>query len=122
MAQTQPVGRAARRASDPHDRPAALSDGRAADGICRQGNLFHQEIPDYTVEDVSATVFGFPSGASGVVYATNGAIPNQWTNDYQLVAKNLTADFRDANHALFTYTQKTGLPSETIVRSGFLPG
>jgi predicted dehydrogenase len=80
----------------------------------RQGNLFHQDIPDYTVEDVSATVFGFPSGATGVVYATNGAIPNQWVNDYRLVAKNMTADFRDANHAVFTYTQTPGLTSETI--------
>ncbi len=80
----------------------------------RQGNLFHRDVPDYTVEDVSATVFGFPNGAAGVVYATNGAIPNRWTNDYRLVASNLTADFSDANHAQFTYTQQPGLPAETI--------
>jgi predicted dehydrogenase len=70
----------------------------------RQTNLFHQHTPDYTVEDVSATVFSFVNGALGVIYASNGAIPGRWINDYRMVAQNLTADFDDANHATFHFT------------------
>jgi predicted dehydrogenase len=70
----------------------------------RQTNLFHRHVPDYDIEDVSATVFSFASGALGVIYATNGAIPNRWINDYRLVAQKLTAEFGDANHAIFHLT------------------
>ncbi len=79
-----------------------------------QHNLFHQHMPDYTVEDVSGTVIGFRGGGVGVVYATNGAIPGQWINDYRAVARNVTADFTDANHATFTYTAGPGLRVETV--------
>ena len=80
----------------------------------RQTNLFHQNVPDYTVEDVSATVMSFANGGLGVIYATNGAIPDQWINDYRVVAQKLTADFTDANHATFTYTGEVGAPAETV--------
>jgi predicted dehydrogenase len=69
-----------------------------------QNNLFHRDVADYTVEDVSGTVIGFKNGGIGVIYASNGAIPGKWINDYRLVARNLTAEFSDANHATFTYT------------------
>lgn len=78
--------------------------GDPATVYSRQENLFHQDIPGYTVEDVSATVVSFKSKALGVVYATNNAIPGKWINDYRVVAHNLTADFTDANHATFTFT------------------
>jgi predicted dehydrogenase len=70
----------------------------------RQNNLFHQDVAGYTVEDVSATVVGFASGALGVVAATNNAIPGRWISDYHVVTQRLTADFADANHATFTLT------------------
>jgi len=69
-----------------------------------QNNLFHRDVPDYTIEDVSGTVMGFKNGGIGVIYATNGAIPGKWLNDYRVVARNLVAEFSDANHAAFTYT------------------
>jgi predicted dehydrogenase len=69
-----------------------------------QNNFFHRDMVDYTVEDVSGTVMGFKDGGIGVIYATNGAIPGKWSNDYRVVARNLTAEFSDANHATFTYT------------------
>lgn len=78
--------------------------GEPASVYSRQENLFHRETPGYTVEDVSATIFGFESGALGVIYATNGAIPNRWINDYRFVAERLTADFTNANNATFTFT------------------
>lgn len=79
-----------------------------------QENLFHKEVNDYTVEDVSATVFGFPHGGIGIIYATNGAIPNRWINDYRVVSRNLTAEFTNANHATFHYTAQPNRQSETI--------
>ncbi|HET6821698.1 MAG TPA: Gfo/Idh/MocA family oxidoreductase [Anaerolineales bacterium] len=80
----------------------------------RQENLFHREVTDYTVEDVSATVFGFQSGAIGVIYATNGAIPGKWINDYRVVAQKLTAEFSNANNAQFHFTAESPVRTETI--------
>jgi predicted dehydrogenase len=80
----------------------------------RQANLFHRQVADYTVEDVSATMFGFSEGDWGVLYATNGAIPGRWINNYRLVAQNLTAEFADANHATLFYTSQPLSPSEVV--------
>ena len=80
--------------------------GEAVTVYSRQENLFHRGVEDYTVEDVSATVFSFPGGGVGVIYATNGAIPGRWINDYRLVARNITADFTNANNAVFYHTSE----------------
>ena len=69
-----------------------------------QRNLFHAEIPDYTSEDTSGTVFGFRSGAIGVLTASNGAVPNVWEAEFRLVTKNLTAVAPDADHAEIIHT------------------
>jgi predicted dehydrogenase len=88
--------------------------GDAVTVYSRQENLFHREVEDYTVEDVSATVFGFPHGGLGVIYATNGAIPRRWINDYRVVTRNLTVDFTNANNATFHYTSEPERPPEVI--------
>lgn len=88
--------------------------GDAVSVYSRQENLFHRDVADYTVEDVSATVFGFQGGAIGVIYATNGAIPGKWINDYRLVSQKLTAEFNNANNALFHFTAETRVQTETI--------
>lgn len=80
----------------------------------RQDNVFHRDMPDYTVEDVSATVVSFGGGGLGVVYATNGAIPGQWINDYRVVTRNLTAEFINANQATFTHTNTPELTLEVV--------
>jgi predicted dehydrogenase len=80
----------------------------------RQNNLFHRDIPDYTVEDVSATVTSFASGALGVVYATNNAVPGRWISDYRVVTQWLTAEFSDANHAIFSLTGAEPVETVTI--------
>lgn len=76
----------------------------------RQENLFHQEVPDYTIEDVSATIVNFKNGSMGVIYASNNAIPGKWINDYRIVAHHLVADFQNANSALFTHTDRPENP------------
>jgi predicted dehydrogenase len=49
-------------------------------------------------------MFGFPNGATGVIYASNSAIPNKWINDYRIVANGMTAEFKNANNAQLTFT------------------
>lgn len=88
--------------------------GEATNVYSRQENMFHRDVEDYTVEDVSATIFGFPKGGVGVIYATNGAIPNRWINDYRVVSKFVTAEFADANHATFHHTADASRPAEII--------
>lgn len=78
--------------------------GDPISAYARQANLFHRDTPGYTVEDVSAAIYGFPSGAIGVIAASNAAIPNRWDHDYRIVAQNLTAEFATANHATVTFT------------------
>ena len=88
--------------------------GEAAFVYSRQENLFHQAFPDYTVEDVSATVVGFQNGALGVIYASNGAIPNRWINDYKLVAQKVTAEFTNANNANLFFTAEAEVRQQAI--------
>ncbi len=88
--------------------------GDAVSVYSRQENLFHKDVPDYTIEDVSATIIGLKGGGMGVIYATNNAIPGKWINDYRVVAHRLTADFTNANNAVFTHTDREGNPVTTI--------
>jgi len=82
--------------------------GEAATVYSIQRNLYHQDVPDYTVEDVSGTVISFERGGIGVIYASNNAIPGKWINDYKVVTARVTAEFTDANHAVFTHTTDAG--------------
>lgn len=88
--------------------------GEAASVFSRQENLFHRDLPDYTVEDVSVTVLSYRDGALGVIYATNGAIPNRWINDYRVVTQKLTAEFANSNNATFHFTAIPGNPPKVI--------
>ena len=88
--------------------------GDAATVYSVQQNRFHKQMPDYTVEDVSGTVIGFANGGVGVLYATNGAIPGRWINDYRVVTQKVTAEFADANHATFFYTAEPEVRTEQI--------
>lgn len=80
----------------------------------RRANLFHRAMPDYEVEDVSATVVEYADGALGVIYATNAAVPNQWRKGWQVITQNRFAEFSDWNHATFTPTDVPGRAPETI--------
>ncbi|MGH2520903.1 MAG: Gfo/Idh/MocA family oxidoreductase [Anaerolineales bacterium] len=88
--------------------------GEAVSVFSRQENLFHRDLPDYTVEDVSVTVLSYRDGALGVIYATNGAIPNRWINDYRVVTQKLTAEFANSNNATFHFTAIPGNPPKVI--------
>lgn len=64
-------------------------------------NLCHAGVPDYTIEDVSASLLRFRSGALGTITATNCAVPGKWENPFTVVFENVTARFTDPNHAVF---------------------
>jgi len=88
--------------------------GEPVSVFSRQENIFHTNISGYTNEDVSATIYSFPNGALGVIYATNGAVPGKWINDYRYVAEKLTVDFINANEANLFYTDRDPVGIETI--------
>jgi predicted dehydrogenase len=79
-----------------------------------QDNLFHLSDKEYTSEDTSATVIRFDSGGMATISANNGAIPNRWDYDWRFFTGDLTADFSDANHAIFHHTTEKDLPETTI--------
>jgi predicted dehydrogenase len=74
--------------------------------FARWNNIFHKDVPDYTVEDVSGTVITFKDGGIATVSATNGAIPGKWIAQLDLIAKGITVNFLDANHAIIYQTLK----------------
>jgi predicted dehydrogenase len=88
--------------------------GEPVSVFSRQTNFFRRDVEGYTAEDVSATVFSFANGGLGVIYATNGAFPNQWVKEWRVVAQKLVAEFVDWNHAAFTPTDAPDLAPETI--------
>ncbi|NHV98929.1 MAG: Gfo/Idh/MocA family oxidoreductase [Thaumarchaeota archaeon] len=73
---------------------------------CRMDNLFHKDVEGYTVEDVSISILRFKHGGLGAISATNFAIPNKWLHELNIVSRNLTVFFTDANNAVFTRTNK----------------
>lgn len=79
-----------------------------------QNNLFHQNVENYTIEDTSGTVMEFKDGGIGVIFASNNAIPGKWINDYHIVTQKLTAEFTDANNAIFTYTGGNEVVTERV--------
>lgn len=90
--------------------------GDADSVFCFMNNIFHKDIPDYTVEDVSGTVIRFKNGSLGVIAATNGAIPGQWISRYEVITKHMTCEFTDTNNATFHLTGK-GYPSKISISS-----
>lgn len=77
-------------------------------------NLCHSQIPDYTVEDVSACVAGFMNGAVASITANNCEIPSKWVGKFKAIYENLTADFSDQSHCVITYTKENPLRTEVI--------
>jgi len=85
-----------------------------------QRNIFHQKLLDYTVEDVSGSIFSFKKGGIGVLTANNGAIPWKWAWDFSITTDSFHVEFKDSSHARLTYTNiqqptpDTVFPTETI--------
>ncbi|WP_308636368.1 Gfo/Idh/MocA family protein [Paenibacillus silvisoli] len=67
-------------------------------------NLNHQEAEGYTVEDTSAAVIRFASGAMASITASNNAVPGEWNSSFTIICTKLTAHFKGSNKAEFIFT------------------
>jgi predicted dehydrogenase len=83
-----------------------LGDPVAAWG--QLGNLCHQEVEGYTVEDTSVGTLRHAGGGMTAIAGSNCAVPNAWTGRFSVVCKQVTATFTDANHADFAIIQPDG--------------
>jgi predicted dehydrogenase len=79
----------------------------------RDANLFHREVPDYDVEDVSATLFGWDDGRIASLSASNIGIPGVWHKEWAVMAKRVTGRFTSWNEAVLTRTEGA-VESETV--------
>jgi predicted dehydrogenase len=73
--------------------------GRPASVYARMANLFHQDVPRYDTEDVSAMILGYEDGRIGVINASNGAVPGRWSKGWTMIAGSMTGVFSDFNAA-----------------------
>lgn len=75
------------------------------DTVCGfTANLAHQNVPGYTVEDTSVSAIRFKSGGLGMISGSNCAVPGRWEAMFRVVCEHLVADFKDQDHATFTWT------------------
>ncbi len=70
----------------------------------RRSNLFHQDVPGYDVEDMSAILFGWDDGRIATLNASNIATPGVWHKEWAVYAERLTARFTSWNEAVLTPT------------------
>jgi predicted dehydrogenase len=82
----------------------------------RSANLFHRDIEDYDVEDVSSMIFGWDDGKIASLAASNIAVPGVWHKEWTIMAERMTGRFTSWNDAVLTRTAGE-VSHETIVGS-----
>ena len=73
----------------------------------RYANLFHGDVPDYDIEDMSAMLFGWDDGRIATLNASNIAVPGVWHKDWAIFAEKMTGRFSGWNDAVLTRTTGT---------------
>jgi predicted dehydrogenase len=63
--------------------------GEAKGVAAIQESLAHQRFPDYTVEDASAALIKFESGALASITGSNNAVPGRWSGDVSLICEKM---------------------------------
>jgi predicted dehydrogenase len=81
-------------------------------------NLQHRDCPGYTVEDTSAAVIQFASGALASVCASNAAVPGEWTSWFTLVCERLTVNYRQGSPTEFIHTGNGKVVRDSVVDDG----
>ena len=76
----------------------------------RRADLFHGAVEGYTVEDVSAIVFGWDDGRIATLNASNVATPGVWWKEWHVYAERMTGRFAGWNDAVFSPTAATATP------------
>jgi predicted dehydrogenase len=89
-----------------------FGDPKFVEGI--MANVCHNKIPGYTVEDVSACIAGWTTGAMASITANNCSIPGKWTGKVTVIFEKITAEFSDHNHGTITWTMNKEIKTEII--------
>jgi predicted dehydrogenase len=89
-----------------------FGDPKFVEGL--MANVCHNHIRNYTVEDVSACIAGFSTGALASITANNCAIPGKWIGRVTATFEKITAELLDHNHGTITFTSGEELKTETI--------
>lgn len=82
--------------------------GRPDTVYAQMANLFHRDVPGYTVEDVSAIVFGWEDGRIATLNASNIAVPGTWHKDWTVLARDIAGRFSGWNDATLNWTDGSG--------------
>lgn len=72
------------------------------------GNVCHADVPGYTVEDVSASISTFTTGAQAAITANNCSVPNRWDGLFDMVYQNVSVFFKSPDEAEFHYIENGG--------------
>jgi predicted dehydrogenase len=94
-----------------------LGEPKTACGFA--GNLQHQDVADYQVEDTSASIIQFKSGAIATIAGSNAAVPTRWDSPFRVVCQKVVAEFRDLHDVLLTKTG--GRRAEDCWKTGKMP-
>jgi len=87
--------------------------GEPDSAYARYANLFHGNVPDYDVEDISATMFAWDDGRIASLTASNIGVPGIWHKEWTIMAQRMTGRFTSWNEAVLTRTEGE-IGSETI--------
>jgi len=68
--------------------------GEPASVCAFMGNLGHQNIPDYTIEDTSVSIIRFKNGSMASIVGSNNAMPAHFIGDYRVVFEKAVLDYR----------------------------
>ena len=79
---------------------------------CEMDRIFYKDEPNMTIEDVSATVLRFKSGAIGVITATIGAVPKFGWVKWCIVGSHATLDSEDINSLRVYWSTRSPLTIE----------
>lgn len=76
------------------------------------GNVCHGDVPGYTVEDVSASVSTFTTGAQAAITANNCSVPDRWDAPFDAVFERVSVFFKSPDEAEFHYIEEDGVRVE----------
>lgn len=69
------------------------------------GNVCHADVPGYTVEDVSASISTFTTGAQAAITANNCCVPERWDALFDMIFQNVSVFFKSEDEAEFHYLE-----------------
>jgi predicted dehydrogenase len=88
----------------------------------RSANLFHTDVPGYSIEDTGAALAAFADGALGALAWSNAAVPGQWDKSLALVAQHATVHLDDPGHGTVTWTSQSGQQEDDSLQPVELTG